>query len=346
MSNDSEILTIAKEHFLSVCNIPFSPNMPIDPGWQDNLKRAKEAIPNFSSVRQVIDYAQNLGKSGFNHRGHSNVEGIYQRIDLLRARFPEFNLFTSNLTESPLSKQESLAYLHGRCYSYIFFWHVNVALAIQPYILKSIHVPDKVSIHVPCNVLEIGGGTGELARLVHIANPYVRWIDVDLPTSLFFAEVFLRANFPECRFYYLTPEDIVDEINISYTLPKQRNYAIAKDAIVDMFAQQWAKAETLRQDAGINFIFIPASLYLKAREFGPYAVACNMGSMQEMPADTIKLYTDFIDDLNIPAFYSLNYQSTPFNVSPRWREVYRSTDPKVITVDCGVDCETIWEVPV
>lgn len=56
-------------------------------------------------------------------------------------------------------------------------------------------------------VLEIGGGYGSLARTIMGANPKIRYVMVDLPETLFFAEVFLRHSFPDKTFGYLTTEN-------------------------------------------------------------------------------------------------------------------------------------------
>ena len=85
----------------------------------------------------------------------------------------------------------------GRRVSTAFFWHLGAAFQLNQ--------------HLPAleNVLEIGGGYGGLARIMKLMSPRTGFTLIDMPASLYYAEVFLRANFPNASFLYI---DVVEKL--------------------------------------------------------------------------------------------------------------------------------------
>ena len=61
-------------------------------------------------------------------------------------------------------------------------------------------------------ILEIGAGYGALARTILLSTENIRYVLLDIPETLFFAEIFLGAEFPEKKFHMIgadsTPESI------------------------------------------------------------------------------------------------------------------------------------------
>ncbi len=52
-------------------------------------------------------------------------------------------------------------------------------------------------------ILEVGAGYGALARTILLSVPSTRYVIVDIPETLFFAELFLRSEFPHKSFSFV-----------------------------------------------------------------------------------------------------------------------------------------------
>jgi hypothetical protein len=97
---------------------------------------------------------------------------------------------------SALSGAESLGEFNGRIVSTVMYYHARNVLVRINY------------AHGPRHILEIGGGYGEFARLwlTNVIAPATSYIIVDIPESLFFAEVALRLEFGD-KIGYFTGTD-------------------------------------------------------------------------------------------------------------------------------------------
>jgi hypothetical protein len=120
-------------------------------------------------------------------------------------------------------------------------------------------------------VCEIGGGYGAPARLF-LTNSYRRpnsYVIVDLPESLFFAEVYLRATLGNDRVHYL---------------------------------QQGETADSSRHEV----MLCPVSRLAALRPVH-FDLVLNTLSMQEMTDDYVAFYRDWLDVQLPDYFYSFNY---------------------------------------
>ena len=81
----------------------------------------------------------------------------------------------------------------------------------------------KASIEVQVQVgqiermVDIGGGYGALARLILLTYPNIKYCIVDIPETLFFAELFLAHEFPNKQLVYVddkTPKAVIDAADI------------------------------------------------------------------------------------------------------------------------------------
>ncbi len=154
-----------------------------DSRWSSWAASYYEEASKFTTCRDVLHFAQQ--KIPFDHR--TNVKDnkallpVYDK--LLSSEFP-FRLETQlKLSDNPKSIPETLYKISGRMVSNVFYWHMHVMFRC----MECIPSLDRI--------LEIGGGYGSLARLwLHSGVPK-RYFIVDLPESLFFSEVCLRAEF-------------------------------------------------------------------------------------------------------------------------------------------------------
>jgi hypothetical protein len=126
------------------------------------------------------------------------------------------------------------------------------------------------------NICEIGGGYGAPARL-WMTNSYKRprlYAIVDLPESLFFAEVYLRATYGFDRVHYVQPHEEIGSV----------------------------------PDGTILLCPVSRREALKSITFN---VILNTLSMQEMTDDYVAFYRDWLVTQPSNYFYSFNYFLQP-----------------------------------
>lgn len=117
------------------------------------------------------------------------------------------------------------------------------------------------------SILEIGGGYGSLARTIMGINPRTRYVLVDLPESLFFAELFLRDSFP---------------------------------------AKTIAYADESGWPEGADIVLVPVALR-RLLTGQPFDLAINTNSLGEMTREDAKDWLDWLaTDIRPERFWSLN----------------------------------------
>ena len=169
------------------------------------------------------------------------------------------------------------------------------------------------------SVFEIGGGYGAPARMWKLTAGVDRYAVADFPECLFFAEVFLRANFPDADLLYVRePADA------------------ARAGEADFVLCPIQHVESLK---GIHF-----------------DLAVNTGSIQEMTEEWVDFWMDYLDAANVSLFYSLNYFAQPLELMaeskntwsprphPRWAARLLRTEPYFVkTQTTRVYAETMYE---
>jgi putative sugar O-methyltransferase len=298
------LVTEAVENLKTAISLPLPPGFITSSWWMGKQQQLLKLVTSFTKVDDCIDYAQNGGLSGFDHRklniDINAVDIIIKKFEQIKLAFPNFDLEKSNLRDSIYSIPSSLFPWKGRHISTIFFWHVYQYLAITRNLCAN-----------PSRVLEIGGGYGALARLFKLEHPHIHYAITDIPESLFFAEIFLKINFPNCKTrYVLRPNESIN-------------------------------------DDTCDFLLVPVQLSATLLN-KPFDVAINTGSLQEMPDCTVDYWMDFIQTDAIDAFYSLNYFLNPLamqisnaevsnflcpKLDPYWRILRWETNPPVISID-------------
>jgi putative sugar O-methyltransferase len=182
---DIIILGDARRHMMAARSWPppVSDGSSIyDSRWSAWAKSYYEEALKFTTCRDVLHFAQQ--SIPFDHRirieEHKEEFQIYEK--LLTEEFPFLMDTQFNLYDNAKSIPETLYRNYGRLTSNVFYWHLRIMFRCQE------DVPNLNSI------LEVGGGYGSLARL-WMLNKIKRYVIVDLPESLFYSEVCLRAEF-------------------------------------------------------------------------------------------------------------------------------------------------------
>ena len=293
---DAEIMALAKEH-LSVARLLPLPEGFVDGHW-DNYRQ--NVMRDLDGCRTCAETIQKYNGSPFNHRSNFDPGLIERKVKALQEELPEFDFIESGYEDHPDASESSTQDWHGRKISNILFWHLYPILACRKFLCQA-----------PKRILEIGGGSGDQARLWKLMIPEIQWVDIDLPESLFVAEVFLRRNFPNAMFTYITEERQLFDGPEPYTMA--------------------------------DFVFCPVQL-AKTAKVAHYDIAINQGSMQEMPPATIDYWLRFLELADVDSFYSLNYHVTPLDRTENWELVRKVEDPLVITMDSGVNLEQAWRI--
>ena len=294
----SRVLEAAWQHLVTANSVTGSlANMPASPRWEMLLERIRLEISFFSSVPEAIHFAQS--RIDFDHREpiYCSWQLFQLHSETLKAEFPQFASMIGAMGESPLSRPDSLLDCGGRHVSNVLFYHLRLLCQC----LAQVPRADLVC--------EIGGGYGASARL-WISNP-VRpaktYIIVDFPESLFFAEVFLRANFPGLPLHYVTD-----------AAPLDPSLVACQRAVL----------------CPIHLLPALASLSLD--------LVINTGSMQEMTEEWIDLWMNWLARQDCRWFYSMNYFGQPLDclmetgnmwsprLSPEWVTRMLKYDPALM----------------
>ena len=276
--NEKEMLSRAKDCLEKVWQAPYPETYEVGAWWRGIQEKNYQTIQEFDDASKAILYAQNGANSGFDHREKNiqrNIRLVLFRLRQLERNFPGFFFQQhQHLCESPVSDPATIVELGGVGYSNIFLCHANYYLRTMLTYGGKLHHGQ---------VLEIGGGYGALARVFKIMGTPAQYFIIDLPESLFYAQVFLQMNFPDADIRYLQQDS-------------DPNLQGAEIILVPV--------QSCHLLDGLKFDFV-----------------INTGSLQEMPDASVLFWMDFIQNRIHPEmFYSLNYflnDKTAFNETSR-----------------------------
>lgn len=192
--NDQQVLDLARSHYRrqKEKHGTITKAADLESRWNFWAQSMAEPFDKFTDCKEVRRYAQS--SIPFDHRLTVDryPHGFWFYDSVLFGEFPQFVQQIRALQETSQSRAETLMTWDGRLLSDIIYWHMRPLLVCQAHLNK------------PKIVAEIGGGYGGMARLwMHnqIAVPE-RYIIIDLPESLFYSEVCLRAEFGDAVGYF------------------------------------------------------------------------------------------------------------------------------------------------
>lgn len=255
--------------------------------WDAYARTMSAAIDGLATPVDVLRFAQT--RIGFEHRGDARHEGkftaLYERE--LVASFPQYADRLDAFADIEDSAADTTYVHNGRLISNVMFYQARVVLSCLA------NLPT-----APKTVLEVGGGYGAPARLWmnNPISPPRNYLILDMPESLFFADVFLRKEFGDEAVYY-----------------------VASDAPLPVTVLERHR-----------FILCPLPCSHALQDL-PIDLVINTGSLQEMSEQWVDFYADWFDRQQCEWFYSLNYFAQPVNalwessnllsprLSPRWK---------------------------
>lgn len=266
MSNLETIVAEAREHFEAALLLPMEGFPGEASRWSHLRADMATFIRDAASLNAVIRFAQHgcsfdhrMSYDGWEHFGH-----LY--FNALSYEYPEFRAFIGKFAESPVSIPESCKVIDGTPVS-------NVSLFHSTYILTNLSFNSKID-----SLCEIGGGYGGPARL-WLTNPIrqaCKYVILDLPESLFFAECFLRASLPDVKL----------------------TYAVSRNEI-----RQFKDA-----DKGVMLCPIAHNHYCDELSFD---LITNTGSLGELSDEWAGFWGNWLGRQNAARFYSFNYFGNP-----------------------------------
>jgi len=204
MTRFESTLDVARSAYKRVQDKPYPHGFTISPIWEQHQRENRKQIEQFPDAKAAMSYAQNGMQSGFDSRRHEEgYEELRFAMTVSAWKLKElqrvFGALPSWARESELSKNITI---DDQEFSNSFLTHLYHYLRIQ-------QLEPNTNV-----ILEIGGGYGALARIFKLGKPDCKYILVDLPESLFYADVVLRANFPSATISY-TPSEECDFLLVS-----------------------------------------------------------------------------------------------------------------------------------
>lgn len=263
---DTCLVEKAKQNIYEATRLSESASLP-DAGWRWQAYRtaALKWANYFRTPVEVIHAVQSpRSNMGYEARmtGRGLVEYVRSAEKNCQNLFPEYAEFLGSFIESPLSHPSTLTVMNGRLVSSPLYNHIFQIMRCSKFVRPRI-------------VVEIGGGYGAPGRLWmtnKLSHPRI-YIDVDFPESLYFAEVYLRANGQAVE-YACSAGDVERAMSPG---GEERKVLLVPIALIHAL-------KDLRIDLLVN-----------------------TGSLQEMSTEYVDFYMDWIESSQVDFFYSANY---------------------------------------
>ena len=306
------IVSEAKARLITTNDTPINHLPSHGERWNAYAQRIRASIDPLTTPIEVLQYAQT--KVGFEHRGIIHHEGkftaLYERE--LAISFPHFVDYLTDFTDINDSAPDTTYEHKGRLISNVLFYLARIVMSCLTYLPVA-----------PKIILEVGGGYGAPAR-TWMKNPIARpkcYLILDMPESLFFADVFLNKEFSDDKFFYVTSTE---------PLPEE---------IVEKY----------------RFILCPLPFFTALQNL-PVDLVINTGSLQEMSEEWVDFYQTWLDQQRCRWFYSLNYFAQPINalwesgnilsprLSPAWTARLLRWNPAFVRMQADRDyLEALYE---
>jgi len=242
----------------------YESSFPLNVFWADqNMPSLKKIILESPTAESAILEIQKTWFFSVNTSKPIKDKAIDWLLDEQRSRGIDLFKMDPEIQESPFSNRDNNVERNGRL--------------LTPDFLRTVSITQEIKKHfdLPADgfrIIELGAGTGHLARILKLLFPNNSHVILDIPETLFFSHIFLKLNFPEAKFLFITgPED----------------------------------AEKL-QNASYDFVFVPtkfADIFLNSK----FDLFLNTASLGEMKNSIIRHWMDFIQQkVKVNYLFTLN----------------------------------------
>ena len=180
-------------------HIRFYDAHPINHFWlKDNLPIMESAIREANDLQSLVHRADSTFMFSVNEAGSANRRAVNWLTRMLSDEYG-FDIHSEHHTvsESEVSLPTNSVRVNGRLLTpdflrcYLYTRRIESLFGLQQQSLKC--------------VVELGAGTGHLARLIQIMMSPSQYIIVDLPWTLAFSYAFLSTHFPEKSVMFFEP---------------------------------------------------------------------------------------------------------------------------------------------
>lgn len=246
LMDDARALLSKAERNPAVLN--YRTTLPLSPIWRDNERSKLRFLKDLSSFDAIAQLQTILFvHSPSAHDARLAVEWNLRRLGLLRPDTADsaFDLYEA----SEFAPAESVVRIGKRRYWHDDFRHIGAAF-------RMMHACDYTSLD---RIVELGAGAGNLARFLKLYHHKdAQYIIIDLPDTLVFSMMYLRLNFPDAKWLFVTEGMEIPE-------------------------------------TGYDFIFIPVGLesVLHGKKIDAFI---NTASLGEMRIETVKYWFDFVQE--------------------------------------------------
>lgn len=164
---------------------------PLNRFWAaENMQLMKSIIEKSNSLQEIIHEADKSFLFSVNEASISNYFAVKWQVERM-----EINLKDIEIEESSFSFEGNNVYLDEKRLSPDFLRCLSISESIASFL----------DITEPV-VLEIGGGTGHLARVIHSKMKSKNYVIVDIAETLAFSYAFLTLNYTEDSVHLYDPE--------------------------------------------------------------------------------------------------------------------------------------------
>ncbi len=257
--------------------VNYAEKYPLSPIWSEENMRIMRDI--LSTSKDAVEAVHRLQAYWFMQVPPKTITDLavdWHLNSLLKSGLDFFDL-PLYIQESDYAPPETLTVRNDRKLRPDFFRHLGTVLRID----KNCKLANS-----NYKIFEVGGGTGNLARLIRLLAPSCHYVIVDLPETICFSYMYLRLNFPNKKTLFVTGKtDILNNILEDY-----------------------------------DFIFAPIS-YAEDLLIAEYDMFINTASLGEMRNEMIRYWMNFVQEKMNPKFIvSVNrYLNTIIPGEHDWR---------------------------
>lgn len=223
------------------------------------------------SMEKLLHHAEVEPHIAVNHPNKSHLQGFVAERILQYLSEKGLDISRQEFRPAVLSSPDITFPIAGKKLTTDFLYRLGICANIQDHLeLKGLNT-----------ILELGAGLGTLSRCIKLINPKVKYFILDLPETLVFSFCYLRSNFPNASYKYVTQ-----------------------------------KEEMASGFEGYEFVFVPSHFCSELPQL-KIDLAVNTHSLGEMRQEHALYYMKLLQThLQVRYFYSLNRYLEPYRTNP------------------------------
>lgn len=229
----------------------YEERLPLSPIWAgDNREKKRGILSGSASAAQAVEALQAYWFQQIPPPREAGL-AVDWHLACLRVQGNPADTLPEFCQESLFAPEEAIVRRDGQRYRPDFFRHLGTMLRLRRAVADT-----RLT-----RVLELGAGTGNLARQFLGWWPNLRYVIIDLPDTLVFSFMYLRLNFPEKTWVFVQEDE----------------------------------SPSTEELAAADFVFCPVSLQDRVLSLD-IDLFVNTASLGEMTADTVRHWFDVVQN--------------------------------------------------